>query len=48
MADETGGKLQSKEKVLRGAGDVRSDRFYVLDLKILDDGADAGPKESSL
>ncbi len=47
MADEAGGKLQNKEKVLRGAGDVRSDRFYVLDLKILDDGADAGPKESS-
>ena len=47
MADEAGGKLQSKEKVLR-AGDVRTARFYVLDLKILDDAADTGPKESSL
>lgn len=48
MADEAGGKLQNKEKVLRGAGDVRSDRFYVLDLKILDDGTDAEPRGSSL
>ncbi len=48
MADEACGKLQNKEKVLRGAGDVRSDRFYVLDLKILDDGTDAEPRGSSL
>jgi hypothetical protein len=46
MADETGGKLQRQEKVMRG-GDVVSARFYVLDLKILDDAAATGPKESS-
>ena len=46
MADETGGKLQRQEKVMRG-GDVVTARFYVLDPKILDDGADIGPKEAS-
>ena len=46
MADETGGKLQRQEKVIRG-GDVKTARFYVLDLKILDDAAGTGPKESS-
>ena len=44
MADETGGKLQHQEKVIRG-GDVKTARFYVLDLKILDDAAGTGPKE---
>ena len=44
LADE--GKLQRKEKVKRG-GEVVSARFYVLDAKILDDGAATGPKESS-
>ena len=46
MADETGGKLQRQEKVMRG-GAVVTARFYVLDSKILDDGADIGPKEAS-
>jgi len=44
LADE--GKLQRKEKVKRG-GEVVSARFYVLDAKILDDGAATGPKGSA-
>jgi hypothetical protein len=44
IADEAGGKLQRQEKVNRG-GDVVTARFYVLDPKILDDGAATGPKE---
>ena len=46
MADEAGAKLQRKEKVIRG-GETVTPRFYVLDLKILDDAATAGPKEAS-
>jgi hypothetical protein len=46
MPGETGGKLQRQEKVLRG-GDVATARFYVLDSKILDDGAGTGPKDGS-
>jgi putative DNA primase/helicase len=46
MADEAGAKLQRKEKVIRG-GETVTPRFYVLDLKILDDAAITGPKEAS-
>ena len=46
MADETGGKLQRQEKVIRG-GDVKTARFYVLDPKILDDAAATRPTELS-
>jgi putative DNA primase/helicase len=46
MADETGGKLQRQEKVKRG-GIVVTGRFYVLDLKVLDDAAGTGPRERS-
>jgi putative DNA primase/helicase len=41
------GQLKHQEKVKRG-GDVVKTRFYVLDLKILDDAAGIGPKEASL
>jgi hypothetical protein len=44
--DEVGGKLQRKEKVLRGNEPV-SRRFYVLDPKILDDAAGTGPQEAA-
>jgi putative DNA primase/helicase len=44
LADE--GKLRRKEKVKRG-GEVVSARFYVLDAKILDDGAATRPEERS-
>jgi putative DNA primase/helicase len=44
--DEAGGKLQRKEKVLRGDEPV-SRRFYVLDPKILDDAAGTGPQEAA-
>ena len=38
------GKLQKQEKVLRGAS-VEKGRFYVLDLRILEDAVGSGPKE---
>ncbi len=39
------GKLQRQEKVLRGET-VAKARFYVLDMRILDDGTGTGPKET--
>jgi putative DNA primase/helicase len=46
LADEVGGKLQRKEKVLRGEESVGG-RFYVLDPKIVDDAAGTGPQEAA-
>jgi len=42
LADTAGGKLQRQEKVLRGET-VSKARFYVLDMKILNDAAGTGP-----
>jgi hypothetical protein len=43
IADE--GKLQKQERVLRG-GPAKG-RFYVLDMRILEDAAGTGPREVS-
>ena len=45
LADEAGGKLQRQERVLRGESATKA-RFYVLDIKILDDAAGTGPSEA--
>jgi putative DNA primase/helicase len=44
LADIAGGKLQRQEKVLRGES-VAKARFYVLDMKILNDAAGTGLAE---
>jgi hypothetical protein len=46
LPDAAANKLQRQEKVLRGEA-VSKARFYVLDIRILDDAAGTGPKESS-
>ena len=46
LADTAGGKLQRQEKVLRGET-VSKARFYVLEMKILDDAAGTGPAEET-
>ena len=45
LADDAGGKLQRQEKVLRGDA-VAKARFYVLDIEILRDGVETGPKDA--